>query len=571
MTEFIPIDRLLVEQRPPDTPVAFRGGQAVSFASFQARAATYARFFAGRAARDWALHYEDSQEFACALMGAWHAGKCVTLPADVRATTCAQLRAAACALAGNFDNADLAQDAFLPPADYAFSALPLDRVSLTIYTSGSSGKPCAIPKRLGQVTNEILALARQWQALPARAHVLATVSHQHIYGLLFKLLWPLSVGRPFVSERLAFPEQVVQQMARASCVLVSSPAHLKRLPPHLPWQAAASVLAGVFSSGGPLPEFALDSCKHLLGQAPWEVYGSSETGGIAWRQRSDGHSQMHWQLLDDVEADVTSAGQLKIRSPHLPDPASWFLSEDLARRHPDGFELLGRADRIVKLEEKRVSLSQVERELLLTGWFDEVRALILTDGRDRLAIATVPNPDGWQQLERLGRRAFNETLRQRLGNFLPDEARPRHWRHLWAFPCNSQGKLRDDMLSPWFDESAPLFRVKVHDAASASLELEAPPRSPYFAGHFPGHPILPGVAQLEWVSRIAAALFPSYGDFNGLHALKFQQPILPGTLLQLQLKLDLERGRLQFSLASTDGPHASGSIAFKEVSCGPAR
>ena len=70
-------------------------------------------------------------------------------------------------------------------------------------------------------------------------------------------------------------------------VLVASPAHLKRLPPALPWGLAAARLSGLFSSGGPLPDAALADCRSLLLQAPIEVYGSTETGGIAWRRRDE--------------------------------------------------------------------------------------------------------------------------------------------------------------------------------------------------------------------------------------------------------------------------------------------
>jgi hypothetical protein len=38
------------------------------------------------------------------------------------------------------------------------------------------------------------------------AAIVATVSHQHIYGLLFKVLWPLSTGRAIHARSIAFPK-----------------------------------------------------------------------------------------------------------------------------------------------------------------------------------------------------------------------------------------------------------------------------------------------------------------------------------------------------------------------------
>src|SRR5690606_9549520 len=99
-----------------------------------------------------------------------------------------------------------------------------------IYTSGSSGQPLAIPKRLAQLQVEVEHLQAVFGERIASAGeplVLSTVSHQHIYGLLFLTLWPLAAGRPVAVERLAWPEQMAQRLARRPCVLVSSPAHLR--------------------------------------------------------------------------------------------------------------------------------------------------------------------------------------------------------------------------------------------------------------------------------------------------------------------------------------------------------
>ena len=76
---------------------------------------------------------------------------------------------------------------------------PLDRgrTAVELFTSGSTGRPEAVPKRLVQFEEELQELERTWGAQLEGSTALATVSHQHIYGLLFRLLWPLCVGRPF--------------------------------------------------------------------------------------------------------------------------------------------------------------------------------------------------------------------------------------------------------------------------------------------------------------------------------------------------------------------------------------
>ncbi len=72
----------------------------------------------------------------------------------------------------------------------------LNHAQIYFYTSGSTGQPKKIPRSLRQLLNEVQGLDASFQ-LPEQAIAIATVSHQHIYGLLFKLLWPLASGRCF--------------------------------------------------------------------------------------------------------------------------------------------------------------------------------------------------------------------------------------------------------------------------------------------------------------------------------------------------------------------------------------
>jgi 3-hydroxyacyl-[acyl-carrier-protein] dehydratase len=74
---------------------------------------------------------------------------------------------------------------------------------------------------------------------------------------------------------------------------------------------------------------------------------------------------------------------------------------------------------------------------------------------------------------------------------------------------------------------------------------------PYFMGHFPGHPVMPGVLIIESMAQAAAIL--SYvtlqaqeGDdtlfyFAGIDAARFKRPVLPGD----QLRLEVEMGRVK--------------------------
>lgn len=68
---------------------------------------------------------------------------------------------------------------------------------------------------------------------------------------------------------------------------------------------------------------------------------------------------------------------------------------------------------------------------------------------------------------------------------------------------------------------------------------------PFFQGHFPGHPIMPGVLIIEAMAQVGglyAAVTDKIGDdrvtyFAGIDNARFRRPVLPGDVLRLELEL----------------------------------
>jgi acyl-coenzyme A synthetase/AMP-(fatty) acid ligase/3-hydroxymyristoyl/3-hydroxydecanoyl-(acyl carrier protein) dehydratase len=541
----------LLCSRSAGSEVALTADGPRSWAQFLAGVGSCAKLLAARPGKRFAFYAEDSFIAACALFGAWAAGKTVVLPGDALPATRALLEGR---VAGWIDPAAIDCTA-------AVSVLPeitMDHPAIEVFTSGSTGEPVAIGKTLAQLEAEVREIDARWGAQIAGRRVLATVPHQHFYGLLFRILWPLAANRPFDALRFAFPEPLAARLAEAPAILVSSPAFLKRWPDALDLSAAPCPPHAIFSSGGPLPTESSLTLQKRLGCPVFEIFGSSETGGIAWRVQ-DG-ADTAWRAHPVVELDF-SGETLSLRSPFMPDAAQWYPSSDRAEACPGGFRLLGRADRIVKVEEKRVSLDAIERALLATREVAEARVCPLADGR--LGAVLVLSPAGQAALIEQGRAALNRSLRSVLARSLEAVALPRRWRHVETLPVNAMGKITsaslralfEDVLEPELlasDASGELRRFEV----LAGEDLLA------FRGHFPAMPILPGVVQLDWVIRFARQSFALPGAFSAIEVLKFQQPIRPGMKLTISLEWLPARSAVAFRLTSGERPLASGRMVF---------
>jgi acyl-CoA synthetase (AMP-forming)/AMP-acid ligase II len=538
----------------PPAVVGWRRRAPVSGADFIAQAGRWQAGFAAHPGRRFALYFQDSLAFAAALFGLWQAGKQAWLPGDLTPASRQALASCVDGFAG-----DVPPPPELPAIEAAAVPAAADRPldpeaqQLVVFTSGSTGQPQALPKRLRQLFDEITALEQAFGAMAPGAAVLASVSHQHVYGLLFRVLWPLATGRLLQAQSLVVLEDLAELTPpSARAVLIASPAHLSRLP--LVEQVAVDQ---VFSSGAPLLDAALPDCLRVFGRAPIEVYGSSETGGVAWRQRNPG-APVHWKALPGVEWRIEDEG-LWLRSAHL-DESGWVASADRAAAVEGGFELRGRADRIVKIAEKRVSLTAVEAALRASPLVADLRLVTLTEPREQLGVVAVPSDAGWQLHDAQGKRALAESLRAVLADVVERVALPRRFRFLPELPVNTQGKSTQARLGQEFDPRRPALRSIQLTEGGQDLTLFIDPALPQFEGHFPEHPILAGVVQLEWAEMFGRERFGISGEFAGMEALKFQRVITPDRLVTLSLSW--APGKLGFRYHSDLGQHASGKLLF---------
>lgn len=562
------------------------------------------------------LYSEDALELLPALFGFWAAGVHAILPGDILPGTLKHLEDSGVALDKTFlalgaigmDDGKRVVHLFSPverTSDFNALEAPHDlgllddkAPLLSLLTSGSTGKAKLCRKRLEQAFLEPesidAGIPGGTSALGA-IEVLGTVSAQHIYGLLFRALWPLlSTEALIVGKRLHYPENLEEALKEAKArghraVVIAAPAHLKRFTDPTLFEDARDCVILAFSSTGPLDDEGARVARAALGLFPMEVLGSTETGGIAWRRRdleSDGKiSTPPWKTVPGITAGVRledgrvlpeGEGLLTLSGRHL-DHDGWNDGSDRIRLDDTGFTLLGRADRIVKIEGKRVALPEVEALLVKGGLAREAKVFAFGEGRrEALAAVLKPSPQLKDIFLADGKAAAVRNLREELGRNLPAVSIPRRWRLVDELPANAQGKTTVKALESLFDPRRPEWLLESdevqEDSRHLRLRLEASPGLEWFKGHFPGLPILPGVAQLLLVEKAFRAYAHVSGDFNAtqVKTLKFRAVTTPGMRLALELECPVgisseESFSLKFAwkkIGDSEDIQSSGTIVF---------
>lgn len=462
-----PISKFKADSRDMDAVVCYEDayslGKFKTWGNFLCDTAKVRKFICSRDVEKWILHCEDYWYFLVVFVALLQCGKKILLTQNIAESFIAEIKdgetgfltdqkKSGNVISGSEYIPDIIEKATVPSQSEITDCPAIDSrdTGIYMYTSGSTGKPKAVPQRMKEFEEDNAFIISKWGKEFLSRRLVTTVSQHHIYGFLFGICLPFALGVPFRRKRIEFPEDF-EKLSDDRYMIIATPAFLKRTveaKDSLPLKDA-----WIFTSGGAVsPELAVLTEK-VFGFCPLEVYGSTETSGIAYRQQKvDGAV---WTPFDNAKVWKGDDGCLRIVSPYIKNP-NGFATADLVEftGNSQKFLLKGRSDSIVKIEEKRISLTEVEERLLESGLVADVKVIALAnDVRQFLAAAIVLNAEGKKKFEGMEKYLVNRYFHDWLMKFFENVVLPKKWRFVDELPVDVQGKKHKADIEAMFVSS----------------------------------------------------------------------------------------------------------------------
>jgi acyl-coenzyme A synthetase/AMP-(fatty) acid ligase len=268
-----------------------------------------------------------------------------------------------------------------PPAPWDVPTIDGAQTVACLFTSGTTGEPRPNHKRWGGLVLDMLGSAKRLGVGPAHS-VFGTVPPQHMYGFESTFLLPVLAGAALTPERLYYPADIDEALARAPAprVLFTTPFHLRT------WLESGDPprIETIVSATAPLSVGLARRAEERTGARLFEIYGCTETGQVATRRPTQA---AEWDPSDGVR--IWNEGtQAMAAGGHLEEPTPL---QDIIEVAADGvrFLLHGRTSDMVNIAGKRNSLVYLNHQLTsIDGVADGVFFQPDDDGNDGAARLT---------------------------------------------------------------------------------------------------------------------------------------------------------------------------------------
>ena len=443
------------------------------------------------------------------------------------------------------------------------------RFSVIFKTSGSTGKSKEIVKTFYSLAKETAAHRKMLRALLAEKSVnagdvtaIATIDSNHMFGQLWRKMIPEACGFKIFPERILTPEQLADAMERSTRVfLATTPSFLERFVAYAGQYALKKNALFIVTSGSMLKRETAERTHEVFGVWPYEVFGSTETGGVAVRSQDQGEE---FRVLDEVQvrSDATKQNRLAVKSPYT-DLRTWYLMGDAVEMKAGerSFILRGRTDRLVKIREERINLVELEEKIRALGYED--CALCALDGAQGPYLGLVIQASAGTELATRTSLRSPLALRKRLKDVFPAGTVPKKIRVVRSIPKNAQGKVVTarikDILSSALVE--PYLLEEKIGKASYEARIIFDAANPCFDGHFDSFALLPGVVQLGLAARWSEIVTGNLGEPKEIRKMKFMAIIRPGD--EVIIKLEAKKaGECDYTYTKGSEICSRGTLVF---------
>ena len=227
-------------------------------------------------------------------------------------------------------------------------------------SSGSTGEAKVFLKSQSELLSEINFL-KQFVKPWAIQSMINSVPLCHIYGFLWSYALPLELGIS-VTDASSLSQLRKELYKSTANLLISVPSILQSLIGLISVDKAMHIKT-IISSGSRLKTELAQELERNWEVKIFEIYGSTETGGMAYRIPSQ-EEGLHF--FPEIETKLIEQS-LCVKSPFINKDLlhndGYFYTNDIGEIKNGLFFYQGRKDRIVKVNGKRVHLDSLEQEI----------------------------------------------------------------------------------------------------------------------------------------------------------------------------------------------------------------
>lgn len=310
--------------------------------------------------------------------------------------------------------------------------VPLNQVVAIAFTSGSTGQPVPNKKTWGALTAVAQATGSRL-GIKAGEHmgVVATVPHQHMFGLEASVMLPVMHGLVMHAGRPLFPADIRSALADVTGqrILVTTPLHLRacviegvRVPP----------VALILSATAPLSHSLAKEAERHFHTEVHEIFGFAEAGSVAERRTINGDS---WRLLDGVRLKPDDM-RWAVHADYLPSPVR--VPDRITVDAQRMFVIHGREADQVNIAGHRVSLGDLNQKLLAIDGVQDGVFFMPEEGSDlvtrMMAFVVAPGKT-------------SEEIQRALRTHIDPVFLPRPLVCVLSLPRNATGKLPRESVS----------------------------------------------------------------------------------------------------------------------------